>query len=109
MEEGGEGDGDKEHQEREGEVPVGGGEGEHAYLLLSRADSTMVLQTGQEIAELDSSGFATLAPTVYAGNLGRGSYIVQVSQHAVDVHYHTVLVDWWKSCTSCMGPKHTFH
>ena len=96
MEEGeGEGDGDKEHQEREGEVPVGGGEGEHAYLLLSRADSTMVLQTGQEIAELDSSGFATLAPTVYAGNLGRGSYIVQVSQH-------TVLVD----CTSCMGPNH---
>ena len=58
----------------------GEGEDEHAYLLLSRADSTMVLQTGQEIAELDSSGFATQAPTIFAGNLGSGHYIVQVSQ-----------------------------
>ena len=54
-------------------------EGEHAYLLLSRSDSTMVLQTGQEIAELDSSGFATQTPTVCAGNLGGGNYIVQVN------------------------------
>ena len=41
----------------------------------------MVLRTGQEIAELDNSGFATQAPTVYAGNLSGGNYIVQVYIH----------------------------
>lgn len=39
----------------------------------------MVLQTGQEITELDTSGFATQAPTVFAGNMMKGRYIVQVS------------------------------
>ncbi|XP_069478054.1 cleavage and polyadenylation specificity factor subunit 1 isoform X2 [Ambystoma mexicanum] len=51
----------------------------HGFLILSREDSTMVLQTGQEIMELDTSGFATQGPTVYAGNIGDGKYIVQVS------------------------------
>ena len=61
-------------------------------MLLSCADSTMVssclwhhndiiyiqvLQTGQEITELDSSGFATQSPTVFAGNIG--PYIVQAT------------------------------
>jgi hypothetical protein len=48
----------------------GGSEQQHAYLILSRRDSSMVLQTGQEINELDSSGFATAQTTVFAGNLG---------------------------------------
>ncbi len=48
----------------------GGSEQQHAYLILSRRDSSMVLQTGQEINELDSSGFATTQTTVFAGNLG---------------------------------------
>ena len=39
-----------------------------------------VLQTGQEITELDSLGFATQAPTLFAGNLGRGRYIIQVKR-----------------------------
>ena len=39
----------------------------------------MVLQTGQEITELDSSGFATQAPTISAGNMAAGRFIVQVS------------------------------
>lgn len=43
-----------------------------------RADSTMILQTGQEINELDQSGFYTQGPTVYTGNLGGSKYIVQV-------------------------------
>ena len=77
MEKGDEGEGE-EKRESGGRGGGGGGEGEHAYLLLSRSDSTMVLRTGQEIAELDSSGFATQAPTVYAGNLGGSKYIVQV-------------------------------
>uniref|UniRef100_F6RG92 Cleavage and polyadenylation specificity factor subunit 1 n=2 Tax=Ornithorhynchus anatinus TaxID=9258 RepID=F6RG92_ORNAN len=51
----------------------------HGFLILSREDSTMILQTGQEIMELDTSGFATQGPTVYAGNIGDDRYIVQVS------------------------------
>lgn len=38
-----------------------------------------ILQTGQEIMELDTSGFATQGPTVYSGNIGENRYIVQVS------------------------------
>lgn len=56
---------------------------DHAFLLLSRRDSSMVLQTGQEINELDNSGFYTSGPTVYAGNLGNNTFIVQVTQDSV--------------------------
>uniref|UniRef100_A0A674H4G0 Cleavage and polyadenylation specificity factor subunit 1 n=1 Tax=Taeniopygia guttata TaxID=59729 RepID=A0A674H4G0_TAEGU len=59
------------HSEEDGE--------RHGFLILSREDSTMILQTGQEILELDTSGFATQGPTVFAGNLGQGQFIVQVS------------------------------
>lgn len=45
----------------------GQGKLEHAYLILSTLESTMILQTGEEINELDSSGFFTSGPTVYAG------------------------------------------
>ena len=56
---------------------AGGGEGGsglpdghgHSFLILSRADSTMILQTGQEINELESSGFHTDGPTVFCGNI----------------------------------------
>ncbi|XP_064410026.1 cleavage and polyadenylation specificity factor subunit 1 isoform X2 [Latimeria chalumnae] len=51
----------------------------HGFLILSREDSTMILQTGQEIMELDTSGFATQGPTIFAGNIGDNKYIVQVS------------------------------
>ena len=60
----------------------------HAYLILSQADSTMVLQTGQEITELDASGFATQCPTIFAGNMrgvvkGGACYIIQVNMRGV--------------------------
>ena len=42
----------------------------HAFLILSKSDSTMVLQTGEEINELANSGFYTDGPTVFCGNLG---------------------------------------
>ncbi|XP_037085613.1 cleavage and polyadenylation specificity factor subunit 1-like [Pollicipes pollicipes] len=62
----------------------GGGSGEqHAFLLLSRPEATMVLQTGEAINELDKSGFQTAARTVAAGNLGERRYIVQVTTAAV--------------------------
>ncbi|XP_066599377.1 cleavage and polyadenylation specificity factor subunit 1 [Prorops nasuta] len=58
-------------------------EGSHAFLILSQEDSTMVLQTGQEINEVDQSGFSTQGTTVFAGNLGANRYIVQVTQMGV--------------------------
>ena len=48
-------------------VYSGQGKLEHAFLILSTAESTMILQTGEEINELDSSGFFTSGPTVFAG------------------------------------------
>ena len=37
-----------------------------------------MLQTGDEIAELDQSGFTTQETTVWAGNIGQKKYNVQV-------------------------------
>lgn len=42
-----------------------------------------ILRTGQEIAEVDESGFSTQASTVFAGNLGNNDHIVQVSPMGV--------------------------
>lgn len=41
------------------------------------------MQTGQEINEVDQSGFSTQGSTVFAGNLGANRYIVQVTQMGV--------------------------
>lgn len=56
---------------------------QHAFMILSQEDSTMILQTGREINELDQSGFSTQGPTIYAGNLGNNKYILQVTQMGV--------------------------
>uniref|UniRef100_A0A3Q2YCG2 Cleavage and polyadenylation specific factor 1 n=1 Tax=Hippocampus comes TaxID=109280 RepID=A0A3Q2YCG2_HIPCM len=69
--------GDKEMQKRE--TPLEDDAKKHGFLILSREDSTMILQTGQEIMELDTSGFATQGTTVFAGNIGDNKYIIQVS------------------------------
>nr|CAG4648139.1 EOG090X0AVX [Moina brachiata]SVE93186.1 EOG090X0AVX [Moina brachiata] len=55
----------------------------HSYLLLSRSDSTMILQTGQEINEVDQSEFIVMAPTILAANLGNNKLIVQVCPNAI--------------------------
>ncbi|TKS88975.1 Cleavage and polyadenylation specificity factor subunit 1 [Collichthys lucidus] len=74
---------DKEEKEKEEEEktesPLEDDTKKHGFLILSREDSTMILQTGQEIMELDTSGFATQGPTVFAGNIGDNKYIIQVS------------------------------
>ncbi|XP_060914847.1 cleavage and polyadenylation specificity factor subunit 1 isoform X2 [Labrus mixtus] len=75
-------EGEKEKEEEEGEkteAPLEDDTKKHGFLILSREDSTMILQTGQEIMELDTSGFATQGPTVFAGNIGNNKYIIQVS------------------------------
>ncbi|KAK3085849.1 hypothetical protein FSP39_009622 [Pinctada imbricata] len=58
-------------------------EGGHSFLIMSRSDSSMVLQTGQEIMELDHSGFSTQTATVYAGNIGKDKYIIQVAENSM--------------------------
>lgn len=42
-----------------------------------------MLQTGQEINEIDNTGFLTHQPTVFAGNLGNNKYVVQVTTVSV--------------------------
>lgn len=84
-EDGEEGEKDKEEKEKEKEdeqktePPLEDDSKKHGFLILSREDSTMILQTDQEIMELDTSGFATQGPTVFAGNIGDNKYIIQVS------------------------------
>uniref|UniRef100_A0A3P8PLV8 Cleavage and polyadenylation specificity factor subunit 1 n=1 Tax=Astatotilapia calliptera TaxID=8154 RepID=A0A3P8PLV8_ASTCA len=70
---------EKEEEEKKTEPSMEDDAKKHGFLILSREDSTMILQTGQEIMELDTSGFATQGPTVYAGNIGDNKYIIQVS------------------------------
>ena len=71
----------------------------HTLLILGRQDGTMILQTGQEIMELDQSGFITEAPTVFASNIGNNKFIVQV---CFDVLYEMVklLMLWLSVCLS---------
>lgn len=77
---------DKKDESKEKEGENVGGEGRplpvtngHAFLILSRSDSSMVLQTGQEMNELDHSGFSTTTRTLCVVNLGGQKYILQVS------------------------------
>uniref|UniRef100_A0A3Q1AR10 RSE1/DDB1/CPSF1 second beta-propeller domain-containing protein n=1 Tax=Amphiprion ocellaris TaxID=80972 RepID=A0A3Q1AR10_AMPOC len=69
----------EKEEEKKTEPPLEDDAKKHGFLILSREDSTMILQTGQEIMELDTSGFATQGPTVFAGNIGENKYIIQVS------------------------------
>lgn len=55
----------------------------HAYLILSRSETTMILQTGQEINELDQSGFICNSRTIFAGNLHNNKYIIQISPDTI--------------------------
>ena len=53
-----------------------------------------VLQTGQEITELDSSGFATECPTLHTANMGDGRFMIQVNGVGVNVMYVVVWPLW---------------
>ncbi|KAK7505375.1 hypothetical protein BaRGS_00003537 [Batillaria attramentaria] len=48
-----------------------------------RSDSSMILQTGQEINELDHSGFSTTTRTLCVANLDGHKYILQVSPSTI--------------------------
>lgn len=53
----------------------------HSFMILTNSDSTLILQTGQEINELDSSGFATREHTVFVCNMNK--YVIQVLSYSV--------------------------
>uniref|UniRef100_A0A674ANA7 Cleavage and polyadenylation specificity factor subunit 1 n=1 Tax=Salmo trutta TaxID=8032 RepID=A0A674ANA7_SALTR len=87
-------------------APVEGDKKKHGFLILSREDSTMILQTGQEIMELDTSGFATQGPTVFAGNIGDNKYIIQVSPMGIRLlegvtQLHFIPVDLGSPIVQC--------
>ncbi|XP_013147048.1 PREDICTED: cleavage and polyadenylation specificity factor subunit 1 [Papilio polytes] len=84
-------------------------EGSHAYLILTQEDSSMILQTGQEINEVDNSGFMTGAPTVFAGNLGNNKYMVQVTTTAIrlirnGVQLQSIQLEWAAASAAVADP-----
>lgn len=67
------------------EEPVEGS-AQHAYLLLSTATGTIILQTGVEIDEIkDTMDFITGEPTISAGNVLEDHAIVQVTPSRIRV------------------------
>ncbi|XP_049332334.1 cleavage and polyadenylation specificity factor subunit 1 [Astyanax mexicanus] len=93
-------------EEEKQELTVEDEKNKHGFLILSREDSTMILQTGQEIMELDTSGFATQGPTVYAGNIGENKYIIQVSPMGIRLlegvtQVHFIPVDLGSPIVQC--------
>ena len=57
----------------------------HSFLILSKSDSTMILQTGKEINELEEnkSGFSSRTKTIFTGNVGQDRFIIQVTPSSV--------------------------
>ncbi|KAM3850224.1 cleavage and polyadenylation specificity factor subunit 1-like [Diretmus argenteus] len=96
----------EEEGEKKTEPSIEDDKKKHGFLILSREDSTMILQTGQEINELDTSGFATQGPTVFAGNIGDNKYIIQVSPMGIRLlegvtQLHFIPVDLGSPIVQC--------
>eukprot|EP00099_Drosophila_melanogaster_P025688 NP_725397.1 cleavage and polyadenylation specificity factor 160, isoform B [Drosophila melanogaster] len=65
---------------------------QHDFMLLSQRNSTLVLQTGQEINEIENTGFTVNQPTIFVGNLGQQRFIVQVTTRHVRLLQGTRLI-----------------
>jgi cleavage and polyadenylation specificity factor subunit 1 len=50
----------------------------HSYLFLSKENSTLVLQTGQEFTQLKNSDFFTSGPTVTVNSVSNGTRVLQI-------------------------------
>lgn len=55
----------------------------HGFMVLAQAESTMVLRTGEEINEVEKSGFGINMPTVFVGNIGGHRFIIQVTTKSI--------------------------
>lgn len=51
----------------------------NSFMVLTHDSGTMILQTGEEINEIENTGFSTNLPTIFVGNVGNNRYIVQVT------------------------------
>ncbi|XP_022229286.2 cleavage and polyadenylation specificity factor subunit 1 [Drosophila obscura] len=65
---------------------------QHDFMLLSQRNSTLVLQTGQEINEIENTGFTVNQATIFVGNLGQQRFIVQVTTRHVRLLQGTRLI-----------------
>lgn len=50
----------------------------HSFMVLAQEASTTVLQTGDEINEINNTGFSCNQTTIHVGNIGSNRFIVQV-------------------------------
>ena len=64
----------------------------HTFMVLSQESATMVLQTGEEINEIENTGFSNTQRTVHVGNLGNNRYIAQVLTKSIRLLQGTRLV-----------------
>lgn len=55
----------------------------HDFMILTERTRTLVLQTGNEINEIENTGFNCQQPTIEVGNLGQKRFIVQVTTRSV--------------------------
>lgn len=55
----------------------------HDFMIISQKTSTLVLRTGEEINEIENTGFSTSLPTVFVGNLGNNRFIFQVTTRSI--------------------------
>ncbi|XP_055902575.1 cleavage and polyadenylation specificity factor subunit 1 [Eupeodes corollae] len=64
----------------------------HDFMILSQKSSTLVLETGDEINEIENSGFSVNQPTIFVGNLGNHRFIIQVTTRNVRLLQGTRLI-----------------
>lgn len=64
----------------------------HKFIILSQHKATMVLQTGDEINEIENTGFANNQSTIYVGNLGNNRYIAQILSNSIRLLQGTRLI-----------------
>lgn len=55
----------------------------HTFMVLAQGSATMVLQTGDEINEIENTGFCNNQSTVHVGNLGNNRFIAQVLSRSI--------------------------
>ncbi|XP_037944960.1 cleavage and polyadenylation specificity factor subunit 1 [Teleopsis dalmanni] len=64
----------------------------HDFMILSQKSSTLVLQTGEEINEIENTGFTCNQATIFVGNLGQNRFIIQVTSKNVRLLQGTRLI-----------------
>ncbi|XP_049318035.1 cleavage and polyadenylation specificity factor subunit 1 [Bactrocera dorsalis] len=64
----------------------------HDFMILSQRSSSLVLQTGDEINEIENTGFSCQQPTIFVGNLGQNRFIIQATTRNVRLLQGTRLI-----------------